>query len=389
MGPQSRSVKVYNPVRILQFCTNFPASGGIQTHVRDLSAWLGAHGHDITFAGVPGASANPQTSPGFISLPMEQISEMKYQSLPLYRRLHALFCAARTLRRALKSNPVDLIHTHETAPALVARLASLGLSIPVLMTFHGSAPERIPSAARIARRCADLTISPSRISLDAMIAHGVDPRKARQLGLGIKPQPPQDPGTVADLRDRYLRGKTGTVIFSPSRLDPQKGIDIMIEVAGRVRARHPDTVFVIAGTGPLDGEVQQWAQAAGQGEAMHFLGSVDTVPLHLAASDIFLLTSRWEALPISIVEAFRAGRPVIATDCGGVRELVDDEVGTLCAVEDVEGLTAAILELIETPDLRASKGQAALARSAEDRFDPDAVHASFAATYAEMIGKTP
>ena len=376
-------------MRILQFCTNFPASGGIQTHVRDLSAWLTAHGHDIVFAGVPGATANPQTNPGFISLPMEEISETKYQDRSLPHRIRALLSAAWTLRRALKAAPVDLIHAHETAPALVARLATLGRSVPIIMTFHGSAPERIPSAARIAARCADLTVSPSRISLEAMIAHGVNPAKARQLGLGIKHQPTPDPKTVADLRKRYLDGEAGTLIFSPSRLNPQKGIDVMIEVVKIVRARHPDALFVVAGTGPLDGEVQQWAKAAGQEDAMRFLGSIDTVPLHLAASDIFLLTSRWEALPISIVEAFRAGRPVIATDCGGVTELVDDQVGRLCPVEDVEDLAAALIELIEDPDMRAAKGQAALNRSTEARFDPDAVHAGFAATYVALIDKSP
>ena len=381
--------RFYQPgflLRILQFCTDFPESGGIQTHVLDLTGWLVENGHEVRFAGEPGASANADSHPGFIDLPMWKISRFDGH---LPGRLVALARAAWALRRRLKAQPVDIIHAHETAPALTAWLATRGLGIPVAMTFHGSAPERIPSAARIAARCADLTISPSRTSLDAMIAHGVDPEKARQLGLGIKPQPALAPEDIADLRAGYLGGETGTLIFSPSRLDPQKGIDVMIDVAKTVRARHPDTVFVIAGTGPLDGEVQGWAEAAGQGEAMRFLGSIETVPLHLAASDIFLLTSRWEALPISIVEAFRAGRPVIATDCGGVKELVDDQVGHLCAVEDVAGIADAILEMIETPDLRAAKGQAALARSAEARFDPDAVHARFAATYAELICKDP
>jgi glycosyltransferase involved in cell wall biosynthesis len=111
------------------------------------------------------------------------------------------------------------------------------------------------------------------------------------------------------------------------------------------------------------------------------------VPLHLRAADMFLLTSRWENLPISIVEAFRAGLPVVATDCGGVKELVDDSVGALLPVGDAAGIAGALAGVIADPDLRAAKGAAALARSKEDRFDPAAVHARFADMYREVIAR--
>ena len=83
----------------------------------------------------------------------------------------------------------------------------------------------------------------------------------------------------------------------------------------------------MAGGGPLEQEAKRWAEDAGLSDTVTFLGMTERVPLYLKASDMFLLTSRWEALPLSIVEAFHAGLPVIATDCGGVSELVDEEVG--------------------------------------------------------------
>lgn len=370
-------------MRILQFCTNFYKGGGIQTHVIDLATWLSAHGHEVMFAGDPAQSTlNPDVEDAFISLPMNEVSRTDGN---IILRVLALLRASMRLRRILSRQPVDLIHAHETAPALVARLATVGTKTKTVMTFHGSAPERIPSASRIARYCADLTVSPSRISLDAIIAGGVDAKKARVLGLGIKPLPETNPEEIAALRSSYVSEPDGMLIFSPSRLDPQKGIDVMIEVARRVTCKHPSTVFVVAGGGPLIGEVESWAQAAGVGNNMHFLGPIDTVPAHLKASDIFLLTSRWEALPISIVEAFRAGLPVIATDCGGVSELVDEDVGELCPVEDVDALTKAVFEYVEAPVLRKAKGLSALKRSTEDRFDSDAVHEAFEAAYKELL----
>jgi len=368
---------------ILQFCTTFRKGGGIQTHVSDLSHWLEKNGHNIQFAGDPIDSSMAANSQGFISLPMTKIANADRN---IITRIGTMVKSAFRLRRAISKHPVDIIHTHETAPALVARLATFGKKIPIVMTFHGSAPERIPSAARTAKYCADVVASPSRISLNALIANGVDSDKARVLGLGIKPLPEHTPEQVEDLRRRYLPGGKGTLIFSPSRLDHQKGIDVMIDVAKNVVAKHPDAVFVVAGGGPLTGVVDGWAEKAGLSSNMKFLGAIDTVPLHLQASDIFLLTSRWEALPISIVEAFRAARPVIATDCGGVSELVDDSVGALCPVEDVAALTQSVLDLIESESVRKSKGQAALKRSTEDRFDCEAVHAKFEETYKELVG---
>jgi len=119
--------------------------------------------------------------------------------------------------------------------------------------------------------------------------------------------------------------------------------------------------------------------------SFRFLGPISDVAEHLAAADIFLLTSRWEALPISIVEAFRAGLPVIATDCGGVSELVDDAVGALVPVGNEDALTSALDELIQNEKKRTALAAAALARSIESRFDTETIHRRFEALYEELL----
>lgn len=368
-------------MRILQVCTNF-RPGGIQRHVLDLTADLRARGHQVTLAGDGGDWAGAAATGDFVPLPLNAVAGMG-GSAP--RRIMALAGCARALRRVIRSRRIELIHAHETAPALTARLAALGLGIPVAMTFHGAAPAREQSVARIGRLCADLVISPSRASLDALIAKGLPAARARHIGLGIAPMPEVPGAEVAAQRAALLGARSGPLIFSLSRLQEQKGIDVMVEVARRVVAEWPGAVFAVAGGGPLAGFVGGWAEAAGVAANMRFLGPVTTVPLHLKAADIFLLTSRWEALPISIVEAFRAALPVVATDCGGVRELVGDRVGALLPVGDAEAIAAALLDLIHDAALRRAKGAAALARSHETRFDPTAVHGAFEALYAGMI----
>ncbi len=370
-------------LRVLEFCTDFPESGGIQTHVLDLTRWLQGRGHHVRLAGQPGQSANRQTHPDFLELPMWKISVSHEQYGSLTRAAN-LVKAALKLRQSLRENPVDIIHCHETAPALTAWLATRGMNVPIIMTYHGAAPERVPQVARVAMRCAALTISPSTTSLRDLIDAGLDPKRALQAGLGVKPLPSIDPNDVTNLRKSYGLRPKAPLIFSPSRLSYQKGLDIMIDVAAKVLARHHDAVFVVAGAGPLDGEVQAWAQKAGMADAFRFIGSIETVPLHLAACDMVLLTSRWENLPISIVEAFRCARPVVATDCGGVGELVDDQVGFLCPVGDVEALSDAVNSLLDSPELCKAKGHAALERSREARFDPDAVHTEFEKLYEDL-----
>lgn len=383
--PEDSANSADGSLRILQFCNTFYKGGGIQTHVLELSKWLEDHGHQIWYAADPRRSSYDPKAKNFIPLSMADVAK---DDGKLSSRIFELLRNAIRLRKAIAKHKFDAIHVHETAPALVARLATLGRNTPIVMTFHGSAPERIPSAARIAHYCASLVASPSRISLDALIANGVRADKTKVLRLGIKPLRTVSDDTISELKSRYTDHGDGHIVFSPSRLAPQKGIDVMIEVVKRVIERLPATQFVVAGGGVLTGTVNKWAEAAGVDKNMHFIGAIDTVPEHLRASDLFLLTSRWEALPISIVESFRAGLPVVATDCGGVSELVDDQVGSLCEVEDVEGLANAVLSLLQSKALRDEKSEGALERSRENRFDVEHVHSEFEATYRDMVRRS-
>lgn len=368
-------------MRLMQICTNF-LPGGIQRHVLDLTADLRAHGHCVVLVGDSGQWQAADDDPDYIPLGLNGVTD-RGGNLPA--RLWSLGRNALLLRRELKNRKIDLIHAHETAPTMVAKLATLGLNIPIVMTFHGSAPDREPSAARIARYCTQLTISPSQNSLDAIIANGLPKERGRVMGLGVAQLPAHDPQQVASLR-QHLLGPDGTVlVFSLSRLDHQKGIDTMVEVACRVTDQRKDVIFAVAGGGRQTDQVKSWIADAGLTDNFKLLGPVSNVAEHLLASDLHLLTSRWENLPISIVESFRAGLPAIATDCGGVSELVDSAVGALCPVDNVEALTAAVLELVNDPKLRQLKGTAALERSKENRFSPASVHREFEQTYLDLL----
>ena len=118
---------------------------------------------------------------------------------------------------------------------------------------------------------------------------------------------------------------------------------------------------------------------------MRFIGHSDNAPLYMAAADLFFLPSRWESLPITIVEAFQQATPVLATDTAGVTELVDESVGAVVPIGDIEAMAAQLIALTsDTMRLKHLSGNA-LARAGDERFSPPYVQAAFDALYAEWL----
>lgn len=372
------------PLRILLFCTKFGV-GGIARHAIELGAWLRARGHAVTFAGTPGAWLDAEKEPTFVAIDSQGVSGGDHNS-KLPSRLASLAKSAARLRKHLSANPVDLIHCHESAPALVARLATLGRSTPIVLTFHGAEPERIRQYAHLANTCATHVISASRMGADQLHnTVGMPREKLSAIGYGLKPAPPADPARVAALRAELL-GEKRLLATIVARLSPQKGVDVLIDVIRRVSQTRDDIRFVIVGDGPQEAELRAQAKAT-VGDRLVFAGRSEEPHLYLRAGDFFLLTSRWEALPFTIVEAFQVGLPAIATNCSGVPELIDDSVGRVVPIGDVEAITRAVLELAGDEVLRKRMGEAALLRSREARFTYEGIHTQIEAVYRNVLAE--
>lgn len=366
-------------LRVLEMGTMFGV-GGITRHILGLREWLIAHGHSVTLAGTGDAWVNAGSGMDLLELPTRYVAG-EGGSIPA--RLAHTARAAWTLRRWLKSNPVDLIHAHESAPALVANLARSGLGIPLAVTYHGSEPERIAAFGRIAKK-ADLVITPShRSAEDLDRIGGVPGDKLKVIGLGLDPAPVDPAEEIADLR-RKLLGDGDRVIVTIARLMHQKGIDILIDVVARMMKTHPGYRFVVAGDGPDEAMLHALARDKGVASHLTFVGRTARPHLHLRAADLFLLTSRWEALPFTIVEAFQTGTPAVATACSGVVELIDGSVGRVVPIGDTDAICDAVAEVLSDEPARRKMADTALARSREDRFDPEWVNRRFEETYRAL-----
>ena len=367
------------PLTILEMGTMFGV-GGITRHILGLRTWLVDRGHSVPLAGTPDAWVNGQSGLPLLELSTRFVAG-EGGSLP--SRLGHVARSAWVLRRWLKANPVDLIHAHESAPALVANIARKGLGVPLAVTYHGSEPERIAQFGKISRQ-ADLVITPSHRSADDLAEIGGVPReKLKVIGLGLKPAPEDPADEIAALREKLL-GDGTHLILTIARLMHQKGIDILIDCVARMKETHPGFRFVVAGDGPDEKMLHRLAEERGVTSHLTFVGRTERPHLHLRASDLFLLTSRWEALPFTIAEAFQTGTPSVAAACSGVVELIDDSVGRVVPIGDVDAICAGVAEVLSDEPARLAMSAAALERSREDRFDPNWINAEFERTYRDL-----
>jgi glycosyltransferase involved in cell wall biosynthesis len=193
--------------------------------------------------------------------------------------------------------------------------------------------------------------------------------------------PPLGPRRL-DLRATLLDGRPDYLVLTPARLHPQKGHAFLIAAAAEI----PGATFVFAGDGPLRGALETQAREQNVSDRCVFLGERTDVPELLAAADLVVLPSLFEGLPVSVLEAMAAERPVIATAIGGTDEAVTTEVsGLLVPPRDPSALAAAIRRLAGDPALAQRLAAAGRAR-VERSFSADATARQVMRIYDEAVG---
>jgi glycosyltransferase involved in cell wall biosynthesis len=164
-----------------------------------------------------------------------------------------------------------------------------------------------------------------------------------------------DPSTRRQLTD----GVDRPVVFTAARLDPQKGLDVLIAAAVDV----PEALFVIAGDGRERGDLEAAIVERGVEDRVVLLGHRDDIPSLLAACDVFALPSLYEGSSLAVLEAMSAGKAVIASRIGGTNELiVHEESGLLVPPSDPAALSEAVRRLLDDDQLRRRLGSAARER---------------------------
>jgi glycosyltransferase involved in cell wall biosynthesis len=202
---------------------------------------------------------------------------------------------------------------------------------------------------------------------------------------GVSLAPAPAPGAAARERQRAQWGvpETSRLWLCVARLEPDKGVDLLIEAWGRLAEPRPR--LVIVGDGSRRSELEQQAQALGVADSVRFVGAVpDARPLYFAA-DAFALCSRMEGMPVTLLEAMAAGLPSVVSDVGGVAEATD---GGRAARVVPAGDPSAFAEAVSALD-RDREGARALAergaRRVRERFSEDRMVDAYEVLYERAL----
>jgi L-malate glycosyltransferase len=232
---------------------------------------------------------------------------------------------------------------------------------------------------RAAYTFAHRIVANSEAAAACLAGEGVRASKIRRIANGLDLDMFVPPRPTAQRR----------VITTVANLRRGKGHDVLLRAAARVIARVPDVQLQLIGDGPLRPDLERLAADLGIAERVRFLGHRDDVPARLAESDLFAFPSFMEASPNGVIEAMAARLPVVATNVGGIPEMIDDgRNGLLVPAGDDEALAAALLGLIRAPEHAAALAEAAR-RTVEVRYSFERMVNEFEALYIEELTGRP
>lgn len=297
------------------------------------------------------------------------------------------------LKKHLASGDFDLVHTHMAkAGALTRRAALRSARLPKLVhTFHGhvldgyfSKPVQrvfIDIERRLARRT-DALVAVSEEVRDDLLDLGIGSEEQwRVVPLGFELGPLLEvQGRSGFLRERLGLGDE-PVVGVLGRLAPIKDHLTLIDAMALVPGAH----LVVLGDGEMRGEIEERVSALGIGDRVHMAGWVLDIPAAIADMDVVALTSRNEGTPVSLIEASACGRPVVATDVGGVRAVVrDGETGILVSASDVSAVAAGLERVLGDQALAARMG-AAGREHVRQRFTAERLVSDIRSLYTELL----
>ena len=274
------------------------------------------------------------------------------------------------IRRIAKSFSADIIIGFTEIPNAIAKIVGFTLGIPSIMSERGD-PARFRDGKGLKSRLVLRIINSSRGGVfQTEGARDFYARGLRRRGVVI-PNPIFINGEIPTVKHEERERS----VVSVGRLDNfQKRYDVMLDAFKLFLDKHPEYVLKLYGKGSDEELIRNWALERGLSDKVHFMG-LTTQPMQDIAKDgMFLITSDFEGISNSLLEAMATGLPCVSTDHtpGGARLLIQDhENGLLAPVEDAKALAAAMCEFAENSELAARCGENA--KDVVNRFAPDKI----------------
>jgi glycosyltransferase involved in cell wall biosynthesis len=278
------------------------------------------------------------------------------------------------LYRSMRAFAPDVVHTHGTPAMLhLGPLALAGLTPPWLHSFHfGNYPHLAPRALRgerfFAPRASQLVAVSYAQRASIVDCHRISADRIGVVHNGVADGAPRPAEAEVRRRRRELFDipESSMTIGCVAVLSRQKGIPLLLETTVALRRERPDLRVLIVGGGPLEDALKQEAEALGLNDIVRFTGWREDAVALLPMIDVFVMPSLWEAMPMVLLEAMAASRPIVATDVGdNARAIEAGRSGLIVPPNNQAALTDAVRRLLVSPEERAALGAAARARFEE------------------------
>lgn len=363
-------------VKVLQVLSH--SAGGIARHVSQITEAL--DGVDEMAVDVVAPAGMPVRMP-------KPVIEVE---IPRGVRGHGT--AVDELKRVLAEGGYHVVHAHGLRAGIDTGRAARDLEIPNLLTVHNLVRPEVAGRLRSAayRWSEPLAVwqSDRVFAVSEQVATHLrrvarkDKDKIEVLYLGVG-DPPEVQRERAQVRAEIGVPADAPLIVSVARLDPQKALHVLLRAVRLL----PDAAHLsIVGEGEQAAKLRALAEELSIADRVHWIGFTPRVADHIAASDVFALSSVWEGVPLAAQEAILLGAPVVATDVGGMGELIEDRVsGRLVPPNKPEDLADALAHVLASPDGARRYAAEAKARLLQ-RFSTERMLDRLRAAYREAAG---
>jgi glycosyltransferase involved in cell wall biosynthesis len=290
-----------------------------------------------------------------------------------------------------REHQIDLIHAHLPWAGVVAGYVGKLCGIPVVYTEHNNVNRYHWATQWLNKQSYFRFAKVIAVSEDARLAAAAQfkqlPCTMQTIHNGVDTDFFEcDAGLKIESKTKLGFTDETLVVSNVAVFRTQKRLDRWLQIVQRIHAQEASILFLLIGDGPLRGEVEQLIADYALQDVVHLPGLQQEMKPWFVATDVFLMSSDWEGLPIALLEAMSMGCVPVVTDAGGIPEVVDDRCGIVYAKEDIDRAVAAILSLVQ--DRRSLQAYRVNARKRiEEGFSLKRMVRQLEDVYGEVVGR--
>ena len=340
------------------------ATGGAQKVLLDQARWFHERGHKVSVIFLYDKEGLHEKWQAFTPVKIVNLKAFRGHGKGLeniFPFIKGLFSLWGFLRR----EKIDVIETFTHDSNMVALPIAWLARVPVrIATHHGviegfSRWRMFIHSWMVNHNIAHKLVAVSQKTREVSLSEGIREERIAVIANGIVPLPIESRSRL-EVREEAGMDVNDLMLVSVGRLVYQKAHEVLIACMPDVLKEFPNVKVLIFGEGPLRTDLQAQIEKLDLSNSVKLPGKTDQIAQHLASADIFVMPSRWEGLPIALLEAMSAGLPSVATKVEGVDEvLLEGEHGLFVPVENSQALAQAILQLLRDPQARSRMGTAA------------------------------